>query len=312
MLRIFSFILVLIFVPNIYSQYDPAVENLGKKGLDQFQKGNYDEAIANFTRAIALTSQLKTTGNALRNSFAGDAEAIENADLRDRISVIDPRTAMLYINRGNVYFSKNDLDSAISDYDRALAILPGNAGAYHCRATAWLLKKDYGRALADYTKAIILDPKLAKSYVGRGLVRLEMGDTKAAFEDFELGVKASPKSAEAYSYRGDAKRQTGDAAGALADFEYSMKLDKKLANPYLGRAALRSAARDYPGAISDLTKAIELDGRLANAYANRGYILLFTGHDADGERDLDQAAAMAPWMRDEIAANIDRIKTAHK
>lgn len=308
MLRICAFILFLLFAPGIYSQNIQSVDELHKKGIDQFQKGNYDEAIADFTRAIELTSRFKTKGDGLRSSFAGDSGPFEDAELRDRVSVLDPRTAVLYIDRGNVYFSMNVLDNAISDYDRALAILPDAAAAYHCRATAWYIKKDYQRALADYDKALKLDPKLAKSFVGRGLVRLDMGDNKGAFDDFEAAIKVDPRSAEAYSYRGDAKRLTGDNTGALADYEHAMKLNNKLANPYLGRAAMRSAEKDFTGAINDLTKAIELDPRLANAYAVRGYILLFTGHDAEAEKDLDHARAMAPWMREEIEANVNKIK----
>jgi len=312
MLRILLSVLILIFSSSIYSQNIDAVENLYKKGMQHFQKGNYEESVAAFTRAIELTSTLGSNTKEMRNSFSGDAEKLDAA-LADRVTVIDPRTGVLYRDRGNVYFSMGDLDKAITDYGRAIALSPGMAEAYHCRGTAWLTKKDYERAMADYDKALKIDPQYTRSYLGRGLAELDMDKVKEAFNDFDHAVKTDPKCIEAYSYRGDALRQIGDYTKSLADFEYAMKLDPNFANSWLGRGTLRMMLRDYDGAMKDLTRAIELDRRLSQAYANRGYILLVhLGKEAEAEKDFERALAGAPWMRPEIEANIEKIKNARK
>ena len=53
------------------------------------------------------------------------------------------------MNRGN-------LDLALADFDRALAIDPASAGAYADRGRAYELKGDRAQAIADYRKALSL------------------------------------------------------------------------------------------------------------------------------------------------------------
>jgi len=132
MLRILLSVLILISSSSIYSQNIDAVENLYKKGMQHFQKGNYEESIDAFSRAIELTSTLGSNNKEMRKSFSGDAEKLDDAaSFADRVTVIDPRTSVLYMDRGNVYFSMGDLDKAITDYGRAIALSPGMADAYH-------------------------------------------------------------------------------------------------------------------------------------------------------------------------------------
>src|SRR5215475_5765018 len=141
MLRILISVVILILSPSIYSQNIQAVKDLYDKGIQHFQNGNYDESIAEFTQAIKLTSTLKPNPTSLRNDFS--SASIEESTLADRVGVVDDRTPVLLLNRGNVFFIKGDMDRAIDDYTKALAISPGMLEAYHCRGTAWLMKKDY-------------------------------------------------------------------------------------------------------------------------------------------------------------------------
>jgi tetratricopeptide (TPR) repeat protein len=64
--------------------------------------------------------------------------------------------------------AKGDLDSAIADYDQAIALDPKDAIAYNGRGNVYYDRKDYDGAIADYVQAIMLDPKLALAYNGRG------------------------------------------------------------------------------------------------------------------------------------------------
>jgi tetratricopeptide (TPR) repeat protein len=79
--------------------------------------------------------------------------------------------AITYYNRGNAYKAKGDLEHAIADYDKAIALDPKDADSYYNRGNADEAKGDINRAIADSTKAV----NLARN---RLLDALATGDNK--------------------------------------------------------------------------------------------------------------------------------------
>ena len=86
-------------------------------------KGNYDQAITDYTQAIKLKPD--------------DTEA--------------------YYNRGNAYDSKGNHDQAITDYTQAIKLKPDLAEAYYNRGITYKAKKDKLRAIADFRKCVELN-----------------------------------------------------------------------------------------------------------------------------------------------------------
>lgn len=80
---------------------------------------NYDEAIADLTRAAELA----------------------------------PDVAYIYYNRGNLYALSGDMPAAYDDYSRALAMAPYLAEAYFNRGLVQLLMKDTQKGAMDLSKA---------------------------------------------------------------------------------------------------------------------------------------------------------------
>jgi len=87
-------------------------------------KGKYDDAIADFDKAIAL----------------------------------DPNDAAAYGNRGNAYYSKGEVDRAIADYTKAIALDPNFADAYTNRGVVYYEKGNKEQTIADFRKVLAIDP----------------------------------------------------------------------------------------------------------------------------------------------------------
>src|SRR6476620_3031098 len=115
MSKLFITIVALILVINVHSQ---DVTGLEKRGRESLKASDYDAAIGYFTEVIKLTSQLKGSGRSVSNNFTDSDET----DLRDRVTVIDPRTAAAYVERGKAFLAKSSFKDAINDFDRALVI----------------------------------------------------------------------------------------------------------------------------------------------------------------------------------------------
>ncbi len=121
--RIIFIALVLCILASIAEGQSPraAVDSYNRAAAC-YKKGDLDGAIAEFTRAIELSSRL---GNPRR----GAAGAFN----LDQVKVLDPLTAAAYSNRGLMRFLKRDFDGAIDDCSRALEINPRLADAYNYR-----------------------------------------------------------------------------------------------------------------------------------------------------------------------------------
>lgn len=112
------------------------IDSYMEKGDMHCSKGEWDLAIASYSRAIELS----------------------------------PREAVAYLNRGNIYRIDDELDLAVKDYDMAIEINPRYAMAYNNRGLAYMAKGETDRAIADFNKSIEYEFSDAHNSHGRATV----------------------------------------------------------------------------------------------------------------------------------------------
>jgi tetratricopeptide (TPR) repeat protein len=101
-----------------------AVPTIMENGTAAFSRGEWDRAIAEFTRVIR----------------------------------IDPNYATAYNNRGAAYNGKSDWDRAIADFTEAIRLDPNYAAPYRHRAFAYMQKGSYAQARTDVNRALQINP----------------------------------------------------------------------------------------------------------------------------------------------------------
>ena len=94
-------------------------ESYYKLGLSYFYKGNYNESIVNYNKAIEM----------------------------------DPKLANAYSDRGRAYDEKGYHDKAVADYTMAIKLNPQYADAYFFRGVTYTRMDEKGKAVADFNRA---------------------------------------------------------------------------------------------------------------------------------------------------------------
>jgi tetratricopeptide (TPR) repeat protein len=98
----------------------------------------------------------------------------------------------LLTSRGVERKRKGDIDGAIADYTRAIALNSKDLFAFNNRANTRRDKGDLDGAIADYGEALRLDPDYAAAYTNRGRVHEMRGDLVRARADFSSALAAAP------------------------------------------------------------------------------------------------------------------------
>ncbi len=142
--------------------------------------GRYDEALADFNRAIELNpdrarviADRGETYQALRRfdeALADFARAIE----------LDPDRDWVIADRGETYRLAGRFDEALADFARALELDPDDGWAIAHRGQTYQALRRYDEALADFNRAIELDPDQDWYQYLCALTHLARGETAAA------------------------------------------------------------------------------------------------------------------------------------
>jgi protein O-mannosyl-transferase len=163
------------------------------RGLVYDHKGLYNEAIADFNKALAL----------------------------------NPSYMEAYNNRAAVFEKTGQVDKAISDYQKAIALYPRRYEAY------FNLGLIYGRtgfteaAIRYFSEAINANPQYAEAYKNRGILRAESGKDALALDDFNNALALDRNAGAVYVHRGNLYLRTGDKGLAANDFQKGCALGEK-------------------------------------------------------------------------------------
>ncbi|MFP3043141.1 tetratricopeptide repeat protein [Treponema primitia] len=162
------------------------------RGKDFYAAGNYDEAIAELDKALAINANLSEAFLYRCNAYywKGDNDRAI-ADYTAALK-INPNYTDALNNRGNAYYNKRDYDRAIADYTAALKINPNYTDALYNRGNVYRTQDDYNKAIADYTAALKIDPNYANALHNRGVTYYEKGDYDKAIVDFTARLKINP------------------------------------------------------------------------------------------------------------------------
>jgi tetratricopeptide (TPR) repeat protein len=171
--------------PDALKAMAPAWQLAFLSGEDLYQKGNYGQAVSEYTRAINL-----------KNDYTG-----------------------AYVSRGNAYRKKGDFDRAIDDYTRALKQKPGYAEVYNYRGYLYSQQKHFDLAVADYTQAIKYRSGYADALFNRAYAYAELRDWDKAIADYTQVIRLEPSNATAYNERANAWYSKGDLQKAEADYQ---------------------------------------------------------------------------------------------
>lgn len=150
---------------------------------------------------------------------------------------------------------RGDLDAALADLDRAVALAPDNLGIRIIRGTVHGLRRNYAQAVTDLEHVVSRDPSQMEAWLRLGESQHELRDYDAAVASFTRATDLDSSSTEALLGRGKALHKKRRFDDAIADYVRATKLveDSSEVDRYRAAAA---AKKDYEDTLAKHTKNI--------------------------------------------------------
>ncbi len=246
--------------------------------------------------------------------FLGEIVSTAKGVISPYFALRSENTSDEAMKRGKAAANKEDWDSAITEYTKAIRLNPKAAEAYYGRGVAYEGKREYDKAIGDCTEAIRLNPEYVNAYCNRGAAYGNKGEYDNAIADYNEAIHLAPNEANAYCNRGVVYGEKREWNKAVADLSEAIRLNPKYVSAYfqrgcaylgkgcpssvfeksgtgvgglVGAAAwgfLGLGKADFDRAIADFTEAIRLKPDFAEAYYCRG-----TAYGMQGEKDKADA-----------------------
>lgn len=255
------------------------VENLLRRAIELYRKGEVDEA------------------------FALANEAVSKAPM-------DPTA---YFIRASVYESKQQYDLALADYNRVVQASPEQPLVYNRRGALYFKLGRFDDSIADFDREIELDPRRELNHWQRGLSYYYAGRYEDGAQQFELAFKTeNPNDYENGIWHFLCRARLDGvqkARESILDIEGDERIPmREIYDLYRGRGTaddvMQAAERGYPNAA-------ELNNRLFYALL---YVALFddvSGHTQTALQYTERAVSnfqVSHYMWDVARVHLETLK----
>ena len=208
-------------------------------GLKEFCADNLDKAKEYFEYALSLVPYNKEYRECLKQIKKEEDKIIAEENKIENISSnnenVNHIKALMtketeYVNIGLDYFNKNNFNTAIEYFNKAIEINPNDKYGYFNRANAYLRLKEHQNAINDYNKVIELDPTYSEAFFNRGLIYYDLKLYNKAINDYSIVLKLNVLDAHAYYLRGVAYLMNNMRSNAIKDFISTAIIDDSYVN----------------------------------------------------------------------------------
>ncbi len=209
---------------NFVIQVRPEASMYINRGMAHLEHSNYNSALRDLETAVRLEKNDPETYRIIGDVYFAKNDLETAIEYYGMALEIDPNNEQTLNNRGNTYHEMGLEALALQDYDHAISVYK-NSYTYTNRANYWLKQGEYEKSLADCKKATQLDYNNAEAYYCVGLVENAKGNATVSLENFNKAIAIQNNRADFYNGRGLALFQLKEYGDALEDFEQAVTID---------------------------------------------------------------------------------------
>jgi|GEM_PF-3425583 len=225
---------------------------------NDYNLGNYEEALAAYTCMIELDGDLVSEGYEWRGNTYRNLDDYDAALADLNIAVTDPTNRSAYASRAFLHLRWGYNQLALDDYDRSIQNGYRESSVYNNRGVVYFRLGDKERSRSDFSQATAVDPDNGLALINLGELDFYFGDIDSSRENIDTGISRSSGSQQAFGYelRGMLNYVEGDFMAAINDLTSSVEVDPDNSVAYSNRALVYQATGS-PNANADYLKYVQ-------------------------------------------------------
>ena len=265
-----------------------------QKAWECFSRGERGQAEALCRSILAGEAEHAGALTLLGIMLAQARRTEEAAQLLGKAAARLPNDASVQNNYGNVLRDLGRHVSALSAYERALAIQPTYPDAHYNRAVVLQELRRLEDAIVGYDRTLAFKPDYAAAHNNRGAALQELGRCEEAVASYDRALAVKPDYAAAYNNRGTALAKLHRFEQALTSYERALAIHPGFADAHNNRGVALRELKRLEEASASFERAIAAKPDHAEAHNNRGVTLRELDRPEEALASYDRAIALKP------------------
>ena len=188
-------------------------------GWAQYKTGRYDEALANFDKALGYTPGNIGTLIAKSLCYHSMGNREQEIAMYDQVLGVKGDLDNIWYNRGLAAAEMNNDVMERESYESAVSVNSGNNHAWYNLGLCYAKQGNPLTAIRSFQRARDINTKLFEAYYNEGILLGRMGQDTKAFHNFGRCIELNQDDDETFKERGIAETMTGQYEGAAESFE---------------------------------------------------------------------------------------------
>ncbi len=249
-------------------------------GKEFVASGNYEDAIAQFTKLIEENPEYTEAYVARAEAYEKDGKKAEAASDYKRATVFENKDESIYYNAGRLYYELERYDEAIPMLTKVSELDKKHVDAYKYKMESHIALEQYDKALKESTDLIKLN-ETAFNYSRGGFINDKLENYNLAETNYRKSIGKDSKVIETFIELGNVLYKAKKYDQSLNICNRALNLDSKSKEALWIRSKIYKEKIDYPNAINDLSKMIIFSPNDMDAFFTRGlYYQEFNQHQS--------------------------------
>ncbi|MDD2736017.1 MAG: PEP-CTERM system TPR-repeat protein PrsT [Desulfuromonadaceae bacterium] len=260
----------------LLSSYPKRADGHRLKGLVNYQKKNYADALTNLQNSIKIAPTLEAyhfLGLCFYNR--GELESALSQFRKILDNVPDSRQARLMT--GTILLAQKRVDDAITEIQKVLQKDDNDAVAHNLLGNAFMAKGMFEDGMREFTKATKIDPKIVDAYLKRGYFYFSRGKNAEGETELASAVQAAPDALNSRLLLASYHLKSGKSDKALSVLKAGLTGKKSDAFLLNSIAAVYFAQNKQEEGIKSIQKAKVVDPAFPASYQNLATYFAATG-----------------------------------
>jgi tetratricopeptide (TPR) repeat protein len=250
-----------------------------REGKESFEKGKYEEAADNFSKAVAANPNRSEYyidyGLALiaLGRYEDAITQFDSAYIDKDMLTIQENNKRALRGKGIAFFHMAEYQKAIEEFQKALKISELsklNVDILYYMGASYRTIGSYDEAMKAYSSVLSEDEKNAGAFAERAFCYQSMGDYKKSLADYDKAISLKPGYMECYFDKYFLMLDEGDPTGAAKVLEKASDLPADTEEDKYSLAKIHFLQKDYKAAEAELKESF--DAGFTEAYYYIGEI----------------------------------------